>query len=360
MPATPLAKSPVARLRFTRQVHIVILYARALLIEFRWTLLLLGILVVIGTWLNAITSQDVLHGQAPSLGLSAFSAWMALLAQPQYPQPQPMYLLWVYALYPMFGIVLIVEGIIRLAMLMVSHRTREKKWMLVMASTYRNHVILCGLGHLGLRVLEQLVGSGVEVVVLEKSKSNTFIAIAKEMGVPILLRNMKEDQALIDAGIEHATAIVSCSNDDMANLEVALDARRMNPKIRVVMRMFDQALAGKISGALTVDAAFSSSALAAPVVAAMAMDATVMSTFMIGDEKCLTAEIAVGDGSRLIGKTIIEMEKEFSVRALAHSNGGKKLTAPSSGETKIAGSDKLVVHASAKEFPKIAAAARPA
>jgi hypothetical protein len=54
---------------------------------------------------------------------------------------------------------------------------------------------------------------------------------------------MKEDQALIDAGIEHATAVIVCSNDDVSNLEVAIDSRRMNPKVRIVLRLFDQQLA---------------------------------------------------------------------------------------------------------------------
>ena len=50
----------------------------------------------------------------------------------------------------------------------------------------------------------------------------------------------------------------------------------MNPNIRVVMRLFDQRIAQKIAGALTVDAAFSSSALAAPIVAAMSLQTKVL------------------------------------------------------------------------------------
>ena len=38
--------------------------------------------------------------------------------------------------------------------------------MLVMASTYRDHVILCGLGHLGFRVLLHLREGGALVVAL--------------------------------------------------------------------------------------------------------------------------------------------------------------------------------------------------
>ena len=67
------------------------------------------------------------------------------------------------------------------------------------------------------------------------------------------------------AGIGHALPTTMLTNDDLANLEIALDAKRMNGTIRVVMRMFDQRLAGKVGGALELDESFSTSALAAPL-----------------------------------------------------------------------------------------------
>jgi voltage-gated potassium channel Kch len=156
-------------------------------------------------------------------------------------------------------------------MLMMSRRRGEKEWTRVMVSTYRDHVIICGLGHLGIRVVEQLLASGTTVVALERRRSARFIAQARDLGVPVMIRDMKEDQALLDAGIEYARSIVIATNDAIANLEVALDAKRMNPKIRVVMRMFDEKIAHKISDAMDVDVAFSSSTLAAPAVAKMAL-----------------------------------------------------------------------------------------
>ena len=82
---------------------------------------------------------------------------------------------------------------------------------------------------------------------------------------------MQEDQALLDAGVQYARAIIIATNDDMANLEVALDARRMNPKIRVIMRLFHQRMADKFKEAALIDEAFSPAALAAPLVAEMAL-----------------------------------------------------------------------------------------
>ena len=109
------------------------------------------------------------------------------------------------------------------------------------------------------------------MVALEKDGNARFLADAKATGTPVLVRDMQEDQALLDAGVQYARAIIIATNDDMANLEVALDARRMNPKIRVIMRLFDQRMADKFKEAALIDEAFSPAALAAPIVAEMAL-----------------------------------------------------------------------------------------
>jgi voltage-gated potassium channel len=356
MPTAPIRPVPVVRHAPLRRLRVSLLYTRAILIEFRWTLLALAALVAIGATLHRLTPQDQLQGRAPSLGTALYAGWMALLAQPQYPPPQPAYLMFLYSIYPLFGAVVIGEGVIRLAQLMTSRRRGEKEWMMVSASTYRDHVVLCGLGRLGIRVLEQLVTAGVGVVVLEKSQSNQFVEQAKSMGVPVLLRDMKEDQALIDARIHDAVALVSCSNDDMANLEVAIDARRMNPKIRVVLRMFDQAVASKIAGAVTVDAAFSESALAAPVVAAMSMKSKVLSTMTIAGIPHVAAELTIGPDSALTGKTVREIEAGYASRVLAHTPiRGTTQTSPTSTAPLAAG-DTLVVYCAASQLSTLAAA----
>jgi voltage-gated potassium channel Kch len=244
-------------------------YARAIAARFKWTLASLFVLVSLGASLFAVTPIAGLSGQKPPLHMSFYAAWMAMLSQQVYSPPDAWYLAVVYALFPLFGVVLVGEGVVRLSLLLLSREQGEKEWMRVMASTYRDHVVLVGLGHLGGRILQELVARGDDVVAIEKDGTARFIGEARQAGVPVLIRDMKEDQALLDAGITSARAIIIASNDDTANLEVALDARRMNPGVRVLMRMFDQQLASKLKEALGFDEAFSSAALAAPMVVGM-------------------------------------------------------------------------------------------
>jgi Trk K+ transport system NAD-binding subunit len=338
-----------------RDLRTLSLYLRSLVRSFRWTLLAVTAAVLLGGLLYGLTPHRQLNGERPQLLQALYAAWMAMFAQPVYSPPETWYLALVCGLYPLLGFVLIGEGIVRLSLLLVSREHGEKEWMKVMASTYRDHVVLCGLGHLGFRILGQLLAAGERVVGLEKDALGRFVADAKRTGIPVLIRDMKEDQALLDSGIEHARCIIIATNDDMANLEVALDARRMNPKIRILMRLFDQQIASKIKDAFSIEHAFSSAALAAPLVAAMSTEGRVLASFPIAGVAHMAAELVVHPHSALAGCSVAEIEAAHATRVLAHLRDGAPATEPI-----VKANDRLVVHAPADRMPSLAASAKPA
>lgn len=339
--------------RLVARVRVSALYARALLREFRGTLAALGAALAFGMALHRAGA----HGPRPSLSEAAYYTWMALLAEPA-TTPSRWYMELLYALYPVLGVVLVGEGVVRLGLLMASRRQGEKEWMRVMASIHRDHVVLCGLGHLGFRVLEQLLAVGAQVVVIEKAPDGRFVAAAKARGVAVLARDVKDDQALVEAGVPVARAVIIATDDDMANLEVALDARRMNPGIRVVMRLFDQQLASKLSGALALDAAFSSSALAAPVVAAMSVDGNVLASYLIEAVPYVTFRFVARAGCALVGHAVARIERDHEARVLARIPAGAKGLPPAPGDVLGLG-DELVVHLPAARLAAFAAAQGP-
>lgn len=340
------------------------LYVAALIHEFRWTLLGLLAAIVFGSILFEVANID---GGRLSVFMSMYAAWMALLAQPVYNPPPTWYLTLLCGIYPLLGAIIIGEGVIRLALLMVSRRRGEKEWTRVMVSTYRDHIIVCGLGHLGIRVVEQLLAAGQSIVCLEQHRNARFVSRAHELKVPVVVRDMKEDQALIDAGIEHARAIVISTRDPVANIEVAMDSKRMNPSIRVVMRAFDEQIAQKISDAMDVEVAFSSSTLAAPMVAAMALgpksagdnattpEAKVLSSLMIGGACHVAAELTVAPASKWIGKRIDQIEQTHAIKLLSRSANGSAAQSPPPADATIAAGDQVVVHAPADRLAELTA-----
>jgi Trk K+ transport system NAD-binding subunit len=197
-------------------------------------------------------------------------------------------------------------------------------------------------------------------VALEKSAAGRFMGEAKALGIPILINDMKDDNALIEAGVPHARCIIIATDDDMANLEVALDAKRMNPEIRVVLRMFDQQIASKVKDAFTIDHAFSSAALAAPIVAAMSSDAGVLASYPIGDVAHMTAELSIANGSALNGRTIAELEAQYSARVLALRAASASAPSLPPSSAVLSPGDRVIVHVAAERMVPLAAAARAA
>jgi Trk K+ transport system NAD-binding subunit len=306
-----------------------------------------------------VTPGEFERAGAPRTVLNAFyAAWMAMLVQTVNPVPTTWYLTVVCGLYPLLGLMILGEGIVRLALLLFSKRHGRKEWMRVMASTYRDHTVLCGVGHLGIRVLDQLVSAGVPVVAVERDEGGAFVGQAKRLGVPVIVGDMKTDETLIAAGIGHARAVVIATNDDMANLEVALDSRRLNPNIRVVMRLFEQSIAQKVGNAFLVDVAFSASTLAAPIVAAMTLGARVTGSTLIANIPHVTAEVGVGPGSSLAGRPIEELERGHPCRVLARSPVGGPVELPPDPRTTVGAGDVLTVHVPSSHLATLAAAAR--
>ncbi len=336
----------------------VLRYAGAMAHEFRGSLIALALCVLLGGVLHWITPMPSLAGARPSVLLSLLAAWLSMFGEPMFNPPPTWYLALVEGLYPVLGFTLVGEGVVRFGMLMISRRQGEKEWMRVMAKTYRDHVVLCGLGHLGYRILGRLLEDKVEVVAIERTAEARFLGQAKETGIPVLIRDMKEDQALIDAGVPYARAIIIATNDDMANLEVALDARRMNPQIRVIMRMFDQHLADKIKGALGIDAAFSSAALAAPIVASMAHGARVLASFPVAGVRHVIAEVHAEPKSTLCGQRLGELESTLGARVLSRSDASGTSQARPPGAGQIAAGDTITVEIEARHLSALAEAAR--
>jgi len=161
----------------------------------------------------------------------------------------------------------------------------------------------------------------------------------------------RRDDLVKAAGIERAKAIVCATGDDLANLEIALDAKRMNPSVRVVMRMFDQRLAAKVGGALELDQSFSTSALAAPLIAIQATQEGVHAAYRLDEVIRVTAEIEVGE--RPSAETVGALEGKTPCRVVSRRKGGEGAFAPASADDAVAAGDVLIVDVPAVDLPGV-------
>ncbi len=98
----------------------------------------------------------------------------------------------------------------------------------------KNHYIVCGYGRMGSILCENLAKEGAPFVVIENNPIITQQLEQKQF--LYLLDNATEEHALINAGIEHAKALISVLDNDSDNVYVTLTARGLNDKIQIVAR----------------------------------------------------------------------------------------------------------------------------
>jgi voltage-gated potassium channel len=331
-------------------------YLRAVAREFRYSLLTFAVMLLVGVVLFRLSPLT----DRPRTDLaSSFYATLALLGLGQpYNFPAVWYLQLLYLVYPLVGVGVVVQAVVRFGFLVVSKHHNEKEWFRVLASTFRHHVILCGLGHVGFRVLERLLAYHQDVVAIEKDPAGRHVAAVKARGVPIIFADVKQDESLEQAGIARARAIVIATNDDLANLEVALDARRMNPEIQVIMRMFDQNIAQKIGAAFGFERTFSAASMAAPAVAALALESKVLGSCDVGERTYLTAEVAIPAGSMLCGRELRSLHGEYGAWVIARRRADGVFDYHPTGTAAVERDEVLVVQATLDDLQRLNADAR--
>jgi len=228
----------------------------------------------------------------------------------------------VYWVTPLLGALLVARVIVRLGASVFDVEERRRLWVKIMSDRMKDHIVVCGLGNVGVRVVESLQQLGAPVVGIERRQTESFGPMIEALGVPVLYGDARRDELLIEAGIQRAKAVVCATDDDLTNLEVAIDARRENPAIRVVMRMFDQRVAGKIGDALALDETFSTSALAGPLVALQATEPGVRGVYRLADGTLrVDMEIPVPPSWR--GTTVSQCEDAVDGRVVGVLQKGK-------------------------------------
>lgn len=288
-------------------------------------------------------SFHFLYDQRP-LGFAEalFVTWSLLANEAPVDFPNHPLLAAFFFILPPLGLVVILDGIVRFSYHLLRRDETAPEWVRAMCKSMSNHVVLCGLGKLGLRTLEQLLAMGEQVAVLEKNPACPNLAYARRNGVPVRVGHSREEGVFDDLNVAQAKSIILATNDDLANLEMALDARKINPAIRVVIRVFDQELAAKLREALSMELTFSTSELAAPLFATCSSDRSVINSFYVDHRLLTVARLTVRFGSELAGTPVRRLGQELHALVLTHVHDGQSTFHPHA-ETVLQPGDEIIV-----------------
>jgi voltage-gated potassium channel len=111
------------------------------------------------------------------------------------------------------------------------------------------HYVVCGAGETGMRAAQELIATGRAVVIIDKDPRRIARLGRDCPEVPHLHADASEDDVLVAAGIARASGLVSALAEDKDNLFVALTARRLAPKLRIVSRAVEERTVPKLKTA---------------------------------------------------------------------------------------------------------------
>lgn len=206
------------------------------------------------------------------------------------------------------------------------------------------HVVVVGLGHVGARVVAQLHDLGVPVVCVDSDQHARGVPLARQIGAPIVIGDASREDTLRAAYLSTCRALVAVTNNDVTNLEAALQARAMSHDLRVVLRLFDGDLAERVEHNFGITISRSVANLAAPAFAAAMLRREVLGTIPIGRRILLIAEVPIQAGSPLEGLSsdAVNTPREAQVIALQRP-GTDTLELPAPPDHVLASGDRLII-----------------
>jgi voltage-gated potassium channel len=215
----------------------------AFLPRFLWTIVLLGVLGIIGT-----AGYVLIEGQG--IGDALYMTAITLSAvgyEEVFPLSPPgrvftMILLLAGITWLGFWFANLTSLIVELDLQDVLRRRRIVKEI----ESMKDHVIICGCGRTGRQVAQELETMDTAYVIIERSPEcieevRDFIPDAHMME-----GDATHDQTLLEAGLLRAKGLVTCLSQDADNLFVCLSARDLAATVKIVARAYEEETMSKL------------------------------------------------------------------------------------------------------------------
>lgn len=238
--------------------------------------------------------------------------------------------------------------------LLISRRI-ERSYGQRLAGRMSGHVVVVGLGNVGVEVMTDLRARGIEVVVIESDDENRFLGEARALKVPVVFGDATLPATLTAAGLHRARAVAILTSDDMVNIEAGLTVRDVLGErwgqTPVVLRIFARSLVRTLADRFGFHHVRSTAELAAPWFAGLALGLEVLGTFTIQEYPFLAGRVTVTPGGGLDGVAMQELQERAKVVAIARADG--TLEQPLRRDTRLRSGDRAYLVGPYEELLRI-------
>jgi Trk K+ transport system NAD-binding subunit len=345
----PLAKGRPSSLRIWLR------YFRHLFWEFRWSLGIFWGLVFGGglvLWVGY-------HDHVLSYLEACYAVFLLIFLEPYLDFPREWYLQPLFFLLPILGLGAVADSLVRLAYLVFSRKHRLPEWQRMVASLYRDHTIVVGIGKVGFQIVHGFLGLNEPVVAVQKvdAPESPLLDEMIDRGVPVIRGDGRVPRTLEQAGVRKARAVILATSDDLTNLDAGLTARDLNPDVCIVLRMFDESLAVKVRGAFAMPA-ISTAQVAATAFITAATGRRIYQNLELGGRHLHLIDLTIAAGSALVGRRVGEVQADRQVNIVMH-HGPKGPNVNPGHDLVLGAGDELLVVAPIDRLSALEAENRP-
>lgn len=189
----------------------------------------------------------------------------------------------------------------------------------------RDHHIICGLGGVGVRLATQLNTLDSEQVAIEFDPNGRFLGTARNHKIPVVIGDASVPETLKSVKIHRAKSLLAVTSNDMINLEIAITAKSMEPRLPVLVRIHDPKFAQQIQQVFDFDMVMSPTELAAPAFAAAAIGGRIFGNCLTRNGLWFAIATLITANHPLHGQTIYESASKTGFTPLYLEVKGKRI-----------------------------------
>jgi voltage-gated potassium channel len=216
------------------------------------------------------------------------------------------------------------------------------------------HVIVCGWGRVGREVARYLANGGTDVVVVDRDAERLE-------GIPYasVFGDVADDETLLSAGLERASALVAALDTDADNLYATVAAKSMHPSIQIIARARNESSESKLLRA-GADRVVNPQHLGGDRMAAFVVQPHVVDFIDVvmhdGTLKFRLEELTVSTDSPLVGQTLrlAHIRDRTGALVLAIRRADGRFVTNPSPEDSIDSGDVLISVGTAEQLESLA------
>jgi K+ transport systems, NAD-binding component len=146
---------------------------------------------------------------------------------------------------PLGTVIILGEGILRVVSIYLQKREHREEWDIMVAKTYRNHIVVCGVGELGKALIKRFHGDHPETRIVLVDLRPGLLSETGLSGnnIVCLQADMTSIETLKTANCHKANLVLLASGNDAVNLEAAYKIIQLNPQAEIWVRLHHNGLA---------------------------------------------------------------------------------------------------------------------